>query len=308
METDTQTQGWVGHTLLDDNGDKIGKVEQVYRDAETDDPTWAVVKAGVRRKERFVPLHDAYEGSDDTLRILATKDQVGKAPDVDDNDRLTPDEEERLHRHYAAGSDSGSSSGAPAAPSRNGDGEEPRPSRISVVAEARERQREEFGGFNWGAALFGWLVAFGIAVLLTAILSAAGAALGLTKASSSQAATIGIVGGAVLLVILMIAYFAGGYVAGRLSRFDGARQGLGAWLFGLLMTIAAAAAGAVFGSKYNVLAQLKLPRIPVDEGSLSTAGLIALAAVLIGTLIAALVGGKSGERFHKKIDRVGTGR
>jgi PRC-barrel domain len=307
MATDTETQGWVGHTLLDNNGDKIGKVDQVYRDAETDQPTWAVVKAGVRRKERFVPLHDAYEGSDDTLRILATKDQVSDAPDVDDKDRLTPDEESRLHRHYDAGAGGGSGAGS-GDPSRNGDGDEGRPPRTSVVAEARERQREEFGGFNWGAAFFGWLVAIGIAVLLTAILSAAGAALGLTKASTSQAATIGIVGGAILLAILMIAYYAGGYVAGRLSRFDGARQGLGAWLFGLLVTIAAAAAGAVFGSKYNVLAKLNLPRIPVDEGSLSTAGLIALAAVLIGTLIAALVGGKTGERYHKKIDRFGAGR
>jgi hypothetical protein len=307
MATDTETQGWVGHTLLDNNGDKIGKVDQVYRDAETDQPTWAVVKAGVRRKERFVPLHDAYEGSDDTLRTLASKDQVSDAPDVDDKDRLTPDEESRLHRHYDAGAGGGSGAGS-GEPSRDGDGDEGRPPRTSVVAEARERQREEFGGFNWGAAFFGWLVAIGIAVLLTAILSAAGAALGLTKASTSQAATIGIVGGAILLAILMIAYYAGGYVAGRLSRFDGARQGLGAWLFGLLVTIAAAAAGAVFGSKYNVLAKLNLPRIPVDEGSLSTAGLIALAAVLIGTLIAALVGGKTGERYHKKIDRFGAGR
>jgi hypothetical protein len=229
---------------------------------------------------------------------------VSDAPDVDDKDRLTPDEESRLHSHYAAG---GGSVAAPDKSSRNGDGDEGESSRSSVVAEARERQREEFGGFNWGAAFFGWLVAIGIAVFLTAILSAAGAALGLTKASTSQAATIGIVGGAILLAIVLIAYYAGGYVAGRLSRFDGARQGLGTWLFGLLVTIAAAVAGAVFGSKYNVLAKLNLPRIPVDEGTLSTAGLIALAAVLIGTLIASLIGGKAGERYHKKVDRVGAG-
>ena len=52
----------------------------------------------------------------------------------------------------------------------------------------RERQRDEFGGLNWGAAFFGWLVAVGVATLLTAILSAAGAAIGLTKTSPSQAA------------------------------------------------------------------------------------------------------------------------
>ena len=309
MATNASTQSWVGHTLLDNNGDKIGTVEQVYRDAETDDPTWAVVKSGMRRKERFVPLHDAYEGSDDTLRILATKDQVSDAPDVDDKDRLTPDEESRLHDHYAAG---GNASGTTPAKrdqsSQNGDGggeRRERSSGRSVVAEARERQREEFGGFNWGAAFFGWIVAIGITVLLIAILGAGGTALGLTKASSSQASTIGIAGGVALLVVLMVGYFAGGYVAGRLSRFDGARQGLGTWILGLLVTIAAAAAGAVFGSKYNVLAKLNLPRIPVNEGSLTTAGLIALAAVLVGTLIAALIGGKTGERYHKKIDRVG---
>ena len=45
----------------------------------------------------------------------------------------------------------------------------------------RERQREEYGGTNWGAAFFGWLVAVGVAVLLTGILAAAGAAIGLTE-------------------------------------------------------------------------------------------------------------------------------
>jgi hypothetical protein len=105
--------------------------------------------------------------------------------------------------------------------------------------------------------------------------------------------------------VLLIAYYAGGYVAGRLSRFDGARQGIGTWLFGLVVTLLLAAAGAIFGSEYNVLAQLNLPRIPIDEGSLTTGGLIALAAILIGTLLAALIGGKAGERYHKKIDRVG---
>ena len=55
------------------------------------------------------------------------------------------------------------------------------------IEHARERQRDEFGGFNWGAAFFGWLVAVGIATLLTAALSAAGAATGLTQVSPDEA-------------------------------------------------------------------------------------------------------------------------
>jgi len=171
------------------------------------------------------------------------------------------------------------------------------------------RQREEYGGINWGSAFFGWLTAIGVAALLTAILSAAGAAIGLTETSPSQASsnagTVGIVGGIVLLVILAIAYYAGGYVAGRMSRFDGPRQGLGVWLIGLIITVVLAVAGVLLGAKYNVLSQLKLPRIPVDEGSLTTGGLIALIAIVLLTLLAAMAGGKQGTHYHRKIDRTG---
>lgn len=172
-----------------------------------------------------------------------------------------------------------------------------------------ERQRDEFGGFNVGAAFFGWLVAIGISVLLTALLSAAGAAIRLTELSGSEANsnadTISIVGGVLLVLVLAIGYYAGGYVAGRMSRFDGGRQGLGTWVIGLVVTLVLAAVGAIAGSEYNVFDGLDLPRIPIDEGSLATGGAIALAAVLLATLIAAIVGGKAGQRYHRRVDRVG---
>lgn len=177
------------------------------------------------------------------------------------------------------------------------------------LRERQTRQREEFGGLHWGSAFFGWLVAVGIATLLTALLSAAGAAVGLTESSAQDAAgnaeTLGIVGGVLLLVILLVAYYAGGYVAGRMSRFAGARQGLGVWIIGLVVTVVLAVAGALLGAKYNVLSELNLPRIPIDEGSLTTGGLIALAAIVLGTLLAAVAGGKTGTRFHRKVDRAG---
>lgn len=192
---------------------------------------------------------------------------------------------------------------------RAGSSRDGSPSTRDVAA----RQREEFGGINWGSAFFGWLVAIGVAALLTAILSAAGAAIGLTSTSPSQAGqqasssagTVGIVGGIVLLVILMLAYYAGGYVAGRMSRFDGPRQGIGVWLFGLIVTVVLAVAGVLLGAEYNVLGQLNLPRIPVDEGALTTGGVIALVAIVLGTLLAAIAGGKQGTHYHRKIDRAG---
>jgi hypothetical protein len=173
--------------------------------------------------------------------------------------------------------------------------------------DAELRRRDEFGGTNLGAAFFGWLVAVGVAAILTAILAAAGTAIGLTKGgpSAKNADTIGIVGGALLVAILALAYLCGGYVAGRMSRFDGGRQGFATWLIGLLVTVLIGGAGAVFGSKYNVFEKLNLPRIPIDEGSLATGGAIALAAVLLGTLIAAILGGKVGQRYHLRVDRAG---
>ena len=178
----------------------------------------------------------------------------------------------------------------------------------SALETARARQRDEFGGINWGASFFGWLVAVGVAALLTGLLAAAGAAIGLTVTDeqvNSNTEELGVGGGIALVVVLMLAYFAGGYVAGRMSRFDGGRQGLGTWVIGLIVTIALAAAAVVFGDEYNVLDRLNLPSLPVGDETLATGGIVALAAILVGTLLAAMFGGKVGERYHKRIDRVG---
>lgn len=171
------------------------------------------------------------------------------------------------------------------------------------------RQREEFGGINWGAAFFGWLVAVGLGVLLTALLSAAGTAIALSEVGSDtsggEAETIGIVGGALLLLVAAIAYFSGGYVAGRMSRFDGARQGLAVFAWSIIAAIVLAIIGAIAGSEYNLFAQLDLPRIPIDEGDLTTGGVIFLIAVIAIIVLAAMAGGKAGERYHHKVDAVG---
>jgi MFS family permease len=172
-------------------------------------------------------------------------------------------------------------------------------------------QHDRFGGIKWGAAFFGWLSANGLAVILVALLSAAGVALGLAQnvdtadEAVDQANEIGIGGGIAILVVLFLAYLAGGYVAGRMARFDGARQGLAVWIVGLLVVLVLAAAGAILGSKYNVFQDLNLPRIPVDEGTATTAGIITLVAILLVTLLGAVLGGKIGDRYHRRVDRAG---
>ena len=173
-------------------------------------------------------------------------------------------------------------------------------------------QKERFGGISWGSAFFGWLSANGMAVLLVALLSAGGLAFGLSDevasvdaAADSATSGIGLGAGIALLVALFLAYLAGGYVAGRMARFDGGKQGLAVWVIGLVVVVLLAVAGLVFGAQYNVLARLDLPRIPIDEGTATTAGIIALVAVLLATLLGAVLGGLLGTRYHRKVDRVG---
>jgi hypothetical protein len=175
---------------------------------------------------------------------------------------------------------------------------------------AQEVRREKFGGLNLGAAFFGWLVAIAVSLLLTGIIGAIAAGAGsdaeITQSEASrEAGTIGIVAAVVLLAVLMIGYYAGGYVAGRMSRFSGSRQGLGVWVIGLLVTIAMIVLGAIFGQQYDVLSRVNLPRLPISSDALTTGGVIAALAVLAGTLLAAVLGGSVGTHYHRRVDKAG---
>jgi hypothetical protein len=112
----------------------------------------------------------------------------------------------------------------------------------------------------------------------------------------------------VLLVVLFVAYYCGGYVAGRMARFNGAKQGIAVWVWALFFAVVAAVLGAAAGAKFDVLARLNgFPRIPVNEGTLTTGGLIAALALVAVALIGAVLGGLAGMRFHRKVDKAGLG-
>ncbi|MGN8049021.1 hypothetical protein ACTJKO_04980 [Curtobacterium sp. 22159] len=182
-----------------------------------------------------------------------------------------------------------------------------------------EREREEFSGFKWGSAFFGWLTATGTAVILTAVLSAVGAGVGLGQTGgnvddaardvSRSGDVIGIVGAIVLAVILLVAYFCGGYVAGRMARFAGAKQGIAVWIWAVVIAIVVAIVTAVAGARFNVLGNLdSFPRIPVDEGTLTITGIVTAVVVAVISLVGAVLGGLAGMRYHRRVDRVGLGR
>jgi uncharacterized protein (TIGR02271 family) len=93
-----------GQELHDSNGDKIGKIEEIYLDADSGQPEWALVNTGLfGTKSSFVPLRDA---SDDggTVTVPYDKSQVKDAPKMDPDGELSRDEEDQLYQHYGLGS------------------------------------------------------------------------------------------------------------------------------------------------------------------------------------------------------------
>jgi hypothetical protein len=188
-----------------------------------------------------------------------------------------------------------------------------RTDRHSVVA----REKDRYGGIKWGSAFFGWLTATGTAVILTALLLAAGATVGVaTNADAADAqdqatrnaGTIGLAGGLILLAVLLVSYYCGGYVAGRMARFNGAKQGIAVWIWAVVIAGAVALAGAALGDQYNVLDRVGgFPRLPIGGDDATTGSIVALVIALVAALVGAILGGLAGMRFHRKVDKAGLG-
>lgn len=177
---------------------------------------------------------------------------------------------------------------------------------VPTVQVAPVPVRERFGGSKLGAAFFGWLVAIGMTGLLTGVVALVVAAMGRNLSNVpfvADAANVGLTGLVAAGAVLAVAYFFGGYVAGRLARFDGARNGLLAWLLGLIVAVLATVAAAVVGASTDLAATVHLPTIPVDVSALTVSGAVVLALTVIVTALTAALGGRLGERFHRRVDR-----
>jgi len=170
------------------------------------------------------------------------------------------------------------------------------------------REKEQFAGMHFWLAFFGWLTATGMTVVLLALIAAVGALFRVQNLLGSQNAQAAGIGGVIaLLVVLLIAYYCGGYVAGRMARFSGLKQGLAVWLWALIVAVLLGIAGAVAGSQNGVANQLgSIAHLPLSPSTLTVAGIVSAVAVLIVTLIGALLGGLAGMHYHRRVDRAGS--
>jgi uncharacterized membrane protein len=171
--------------------------------------------------------------------------------------------------------------------------------------EARGLVRDRFGGFDFPATLAGLFSGIGVLVVLGGIFAAAGnfgylqtENITAVDEVTEEVALGGVIAG---LVTLFVAFLVGGWVAGRVSRYDGNLNGLiaGAWF--VLLAAIFGALGAWAETEWDVFAEVDLPAwFSFEDYTVATVATAALGIALV--LVAGWLGGLLGERYHRKAD------
>jgi ABC-type transport system involved in cytochrome c biogenesis permease subunit len=167
------------------------------------------------------------------------------------------------------------------------------------IAAARDR----FGGIDLPASLVGMLTAIAMLILLGGLVGAAIGAIdyqtGLSGDNVEDISLASLIGG---LVVLAIAYLVGGWTAGRIARYDGARNGVMTAVWTIVLAGALSALAAWFGSEYDVFTDVQLPQW-FDRDALTTSALVSGVAAIATMLVAGLLGGLWGTRYHRLADQ-----
>lgn len=91
-----------------------------------------------------------------------------------------------------------------------------------------------------------------------------------------------------------------------MARFSGIRQGVAVWLWAVIVAIIMGVVGTIASSQTGIATQLgSVAQLPFTTSQLTLAGIASAVAVLVITLIGALLGGLAGMRYHRRVDRAG---
>lgn len=171
-------------------------------------------------------------------------------------------------------------------------------SRDDLSAESPlEEAERRFGGFDLPAAFAGMLAGLGLTVLLAGIAAAAGSISYSNGADSDELASSGLVTG---MAVLLVAFLVGGWVAGRMARYDGVLNGLTCAGLFLLLMAGMSGIGQWADSEWDFFADVRLPQWFTDAGTTSTVVTAGVGIAVV--LLAAALGGAWGGRYHRKAD------
>ena len=167
--------------------------------------------------------------------------------------------------------------------------------------------RRRFGGGDIVASLLGMLTALGTIVLLGALFAAGAANVDLqVNLLNPEGALdeVEVIGAVAAAAVIFVSFLLGGIAAGRISRYDGGVNGVGAALWFLLLLAVFAALGAWVGEEYNAFAAADLPnwisQLDVDE--VTTAAIVMSIVSILLMLAGGYLGGRIGESYHRRVD------
>jgi uncharacterized protein (TIGR02271 family) len=120
-----------GADVYSTDGDKVGVVDQVYVDKDTQHPEWLGIGTGFLRTQRaLVPVQGAQIQNEDTVVVSYSKQQIKDSPTMGKTgSELSQGDEAKLYSHYGLKyserrSDSGLPEGSPGQSSRRKKGQE----------------------------------------------------------------------------------------------------------------------------------------------------------------------------------------
>jgi uncharacterized membrane protein len=166
--------------------------------------------------------------------------------------------------------------------------------------------RSRFGRGDIVASLLGMLTALGSMVFLGALF-AAGAAnveLQLNLLTDGALNEVEIVGAIAAAAVIFVSFLLGGIAAGRISRYDGGLNGMGAALWFLLLLAVFAALGAWVGDEYNAFAAADLPNwvAQIDVDDVTGAAIVMSIVSVVLMFLGGYLGGRIGESYHRRVD------
>lgn len=161
------------------------------------------------------------------------------------------------------------------------------------------------GGISGGAILTGVVVAFGAMFLLSALVGGVLTAIGVTAqdVTTSEAVQAGIGAGIVLVIAQFLAYFWGGYTAGRMSRGAGVANGMLVPFIAIIVAVLVGAVVASLGATANLNLPFSTNRLPLENDFVVDWGLTISIAALAAMFLGGAIGGALGSRWHTKLER-----
>jgi len=183
---------------------------------------------------------------------------------------------------------------------------------FEAAEEREDRLRDMYGGVDWLASFLGFVFAIvaGLIFSLVAglVLAPLGLSLNLGEGEIGAAAITGLV---LMAILVFLTYFFGGYVAGRLARFDGGRNGAMLLLWTGVAVLVLALVNAVLSNflpsgiveGIDNLVQNNVLSTIGGLSQLGIVGIVVLVAALLVALVGGFLGGRLGGRYHAEIDR-----